>query len=512
MRLEHTIRLFFFFMLISSGLLAQKVYYSEPETDDYRQMNFEIIGRVGGNINIYRNNKNSNSIAIYDNEMKLKTKLSLDFLPDKLINVDFVAYPDAFLLFYQYQKRNVVICSVVKMNGEGKIMEEPIVIDTTHIPGFSDNSIYTILHSDDKKQIMVFKVNRRNDRIFILSMIRINPELELLKKDVLPLSVSEKEGAFTEFVIDNEGDFVFGRCTYGGNREYINRLDVVAKKAASDSFFILNIPLGNKTLDEVKIKPDNINRQFMLNSFFYKQKKGNIEGIYNLIWDKNLSMITATSNFVFNDTLRQDAKSESTPLKQVFNDYFIKQVIPKRDGGFAVLAELYYTSSRAMGWNRWDHLYGNNSSSPLDFGYYSPYNNMNNYRWWDPYNRYAGANAIRYYAENIVVLSFDKDAKLQWSDVIRKSQFDDNSDVYLSYQIFYTGSEVKFLFNQLEKRQQLLNSVTINAAGLMKREPTMKSMDRNYEFMPRYGKQVGARQIVLPCMFKNYICFALLDF
>jgi hypothetical protein len=110
------------------------------------------------------------------------------------------------------------------------------------------------------------------------------------------------------------------------------------------------------------------------------------------------------------------------------------------------------------------------------------------------------------------VMSFDNNANLQWSNVIRKSQFDDNTDVFISYQIFYTTTEVKFLLNQLERREQLLNSVGINAAGQMRRDPTLKSMDRNYEFMPRYGKQVGAKQVVLPCMYKNYICFAKIDF
>jgi hypothetical protein len=467
---------------------------------------------VGGNINIYKNYKSNNTIAVYDNEMKLKTKLRLDFLPDKLINVDFVTYTNEFWIYYQFQKKNVVYFTAVKMNGEGKVIQEPFVIDTTHIPGFSDNSIYSLVKSDDKKQIMVFKLNHRYEKKFLLTLLRYDSAMKLQKKDVLPLTVTDKEGVFTEFVIDNDGDFVFGRCARNGAQEYISKLDVVAKRANSDSFNISNVPLVDKTLDEVKLKADNINRKIILTSFYYKQKKGNIEGIYNLVWDKNIEKISANKNFVFDDTLRQDAKSDNTPIKQSFNDYFIRQVIPKRDGGFAILAELFYSTSRSSGWNRWDYLYGNNYFSPMDYGYYSPYGSMNSYRWWDPYNRYAGSNSIRYYAENVLVLSFDNNANLQWSHVIRKSQFDDNTDIFLSYQIFYTGSEVKFLFNQLDKREQLLNSVSINAAGLMKRDPTLKSMDKNYEFMPRYGKQVGARQIVLPCMFKNYICFAKLDF
>jgi hypothetical protein len=512
MRPDHTIRFILLFFLFSPGLQAQRVFYSDVEKDDYRQMNFEVIGRVGGNIHVYKNYRTNNSLSVYDNEMKLKNKVRLDFLPDKLVNVDFVAYPDAFWLFYQFQKKNVVYFNAVKMNGEGKVIQDPIQLDTTHVPGFSDNRVYSVINSDDKQHIMIFKINRRNERRYIISMLRYNADLKLQKMDVLGLDVNDREGVFTEFVMDNDGDFVFGRCARNGSHEYINKLDVVAKRASSDTFNTLNIPLSGKTLDEVKIKPDNINRKFVLTSFFYRQKKGNIEGIYNWVWDKNIGKISATSNFIFGDTIRADAKSENVPLKQAFNDYFIKQIIPKRDGGFAILAELYYSTSRNTGWNRWDYLYGYNYFSPMDYGYYSPYSSLNYYRYWDPYNRYTGLNSTRHYAENVVILSFDNTANLQWSNVIRKTQFDDNTDIFLSYQIFYSGSEVRFLFNQLERREQLLNSVSVNAAGQMKRDPTLKSLDRNYEFMPRYGKQVGAKQVVLPCMFKNYICFAKIDF
>jgi hypothetical protein len=29
--------------------------------------------------------------------------------------------------------------------------------------------------------------------------------------------------------------------------------------------------------------------------------------------------------------------------------------------------------------------------------------------------------------------------------------------------------------------------------------------------MPKYAKQVGFRQIIVPCQFRNYVCFAKID-
>ncbi len=40
-------------------------------------------------------------------------------------------------------------------------------------------------------------------------------------------------------------------------------------------------------LDELKLKVDNFNKRYLLSAFYYKQRKGNIEGLFTVIWDKS---------------------------------------------------------------------------------------------------------------------------------------------------------------------------------------------------------------------------------
>jgi len=118
---------------------------------------------------------------------------------------------------------------------------------------------------------------------------------------------------------------------------------------------------------------------------------------------------------------------------------------------------------------------------------------------------------VRYYADNIAVLSVDASGKMDWSNVIRKSQYDDNSDRYIGYGIMNTGGEIHFLFNSQEKRQMLLTDQSINPEGQVTRAPTLKNLDRGYDFMPKQAKQTGSKQIIMPCQYRNYICFAKID-
>ncbi len=75
-----------------------------------------------------------------------------------------------------------------------------------------------------------------------------------------------------------------------------------------------------------------------------------------------------------------------------------------------------------------------------------------------------------------------------------------------------TGDELHFLFNELERRNQLIADQSITWDGKLKRNPTLKSLDKGYEFMPKYAKQVSAKQIIVPCTMRNYICFAKIDY
>jgi hypothetical protein len=209
----------------------------------------------------------------------------------------------------------------------------------------------------------------------------------------------------------------------------------------------------------------------------------------------------------FYEELRKEAKGNSN-TKMAFNDYFIRNIITKRDGGFIIGSEAYYTTSRGNTWNRWNYLYGYPYMRPIDYYYYSPYYS----NWWN-YSRWNdNSSNVRYQADNIVVMSFDKNGKREWTNVITKEQFDDQTDDLISYQIMNTGGLLHILFNNMEKRIQLLNDFAISPDGKINHNPTLKNLDKGYEFMPKYAKQVSAKQIIVPCLYRNFICFAKIDY
>ncbi|MEO9021043.1 MAG: hypothetical protein ABI237_07525 [Ginsengibacter sp.] len=484
---------------------SQQITYTQPESQDSRSLDFDIIGKIQGNFLIYKSIRNNYAICSYDNSMRLLNRIDLRFMPDKVLNTDFIAYPDFAWLIYQYQKRSIVHSMAVKINGDGKLLTDPIELDTTDINFLASNKIYSTIYSEDKSKIMIYKIQRRNGKYNFTTLL-FNDSLQLLHRSRIETNYDDRKDMFSDFFVDNDGNFVFTKGNKSSTKDYMQDLSLITKAPDADSFVENAFDLSGKYLDAIRLKIDNLNRHYIINSLYYTKKRGNVEGIYTAVWDRNDSKIL-TQNFQFlGDSVRSVAKS-SSGSKSALNDYFIRDVILKKDGGFILTAEDFYSQSRSSPWDRYDYLYGYPSFSPYNYYMYSPYSYG-----YGRYPYFYNDNQQRYYYNNVLVFSMDKSGKPDWVNVISKSQYDDQTDNFLSYMIMLTGGQLHFLFNSLERRTLLLGDQSISGSGKLTRNPPLKSLDRGYQFMPRYGKQVSATESLIPCTYRNYICFAKIEF
>lgn len=507
MHLRYSV-LAFIFAVFSLPAVAQKIVYSEADDDDSRRMRFEIIGKVSGNFLVYKNTKNRNYISVYNNDMTQVARVEQDYIPDDdLVNIDFFPYADFTYLVYQYQKKRVVYCNAVKIDGNGKKISDVITLDTAHVGFSGNNKVYSVLSSEDKSKLMLFKINSKNKKNYLITTHLFDKTLNPLKKSTFAMAMNEDDDFLDEFLVDNDGDLVFVKASRNNN-ETIRESSLLYKAAQSDSLMTLAKQQENVLLDEIHMKVDNVNKRYFLTSFYYTKKRGDIEGFYFYVWDKASNAPLLRNSLVLSEDLRREAKGANSNAKTAFNDYFIRNIVIRGDGGFIINAESYYTVSRGNPWNRWNYLYGYPYSTYDYYSVYSPY-----YSSWYWRDRYNNRQNVRYNADNITILSFDKTGKLEWSNVIHKEQFDDESDDKISYQTVNTGGQIHYIFNVDEKRgAQLLNDFALSPDGQIIRNPTLKNLDKGYEFMPKYGKQVSSYQLIVPCYIRNNICFAKVEF
>lgn len=494
-------------LLIPNVLVSQRITYTEPERDDSKSTDFEIIGKIKGNYLVYKGNRSTHTVSAYDSDLKLKEKTNLSFLPERVIDAEFVCYSDFSYMIYEYQRRNTLHCMAVTLDSLGRAVGQPRELDTTSVSIFSDNKIYNLSVSEDKQKITIYKIQRKNDK-FYYTTILLNNRLELQRKSRMLLSYDDRRNTLSDFFTDNDGDFVFALGHKATLKDYIDEVSLMVKSPQSDTFTYHDIDLQKLYLDQLLLKVDNVNKRYLISSFYYNKKRGDIAGLYAAIWDGNKNIQTGNNANPFSDTLKKDARSEG-PVKMAFNNFFIRDIILKRDGGFIVAGEDYYTQSRTTPWNRMDYLYGYPYSS---YDYYNPtFYNPYRYR----YPSYYGGNNLnptRYFYDNIMVVNLDNTGKLQWNNIIHKKQYDDDTDNFLSFEVFNAGNQLHFIYNEKDRRNEMLTDLSVTPQGEVIRNPTLKSLDRGYDFMPRLGKQVSSREVIVPCYYRNYLCFARIDY
>ena len=488
---------------------GQKITYSDPDRDDPRSLSFEIIGKLGGRVLVYKNYHDLHYISVFDAEMHMVEKNRLDIANLRVQSTEFLVYPDFAYMIFQYQKRGAIYCSAIKLDASGKGIGPIIEMDSTENVNTAANSkIYTVIFSENKQKIMIFKINSKNERQHILTTSLFNSDLQLLKKSRLSINMPQRNDFLSEFTLDNDGDMVCVQASGTSSNDNINKVSLLTKPALLDTYAINELKLNGIFLDDIRIKADNINKHYLITSFVSKVRRGNIEGLYYTLWDKIQNRILLDSVTSFSEELRNDAKGEGG-AKAAFNDFFLKNIILRKDGGFIIIAESAYTSTRGSTMNRWDYLYGSPYWSPTD--YYTSRNSVGNYPW-GYYNNPNNSVQTRYFADNIAAISFEPNGKLEWSNVIRKSQFDDNTDNFIGYGLLNSGDQLHFMFNIQEKRTQMLSDQSIAPNGQIDRSPTFKNMDKGYDFMPRHAKQIGQRLAIVPCQYRGFTCFAKIEF
>lgn len=496
------------FIIVILYSSAQKITYTQPDKDDVRSVDFDIVGKLNTHYLFYKHVRSSHNITVYDNDMKLIDKVNMDFLPDRLINSDLVTYKDYFYFIYQYQKRNIVSCMAARIGADGKIQGQPILLDTTQISFFASNKIYNLLYSEDKQKIAIYKINSKDEQKYIFTCDLFDASLNNLSKYTTTIAMQAHNDFLTEFTLDNSGTIAFVKASGNSETNNLQNIYLLVKDPGLDQIDIYPVVTEKIYINDIRVKADNLNNHFLVAGFYSKQKRGNIDGLYCALFSKISKQIITSKQTPFNDQLKSNAKSEGAS-RAAFDDFFLQNIVMRKDGGFAIASESAYSSSHGVYNNRWDNIYGSpywsNSNYYLygsPFGYYYP--------WLNPYGGLG--QSTRYFADNIAVMSFDSSANMEWASVIPKSQYDDNTDNFIGYGTYITSDAVNFLFNEFEKRTLLLQSESVDPTGKVTLNPTFKELDKGYQFMPRYAKQVSSREILIPCQYRNYLCFAKIEF
>jgi len=518
------------FTLLSAALYAQSITYADITKGDAERMNFEILGKGADNYLVYKEVKGKHRISVYDHNMELREDIPITALPKQstLLDISFYSGGRNNYLLYQYQEGDIVYLKALQIEANGRILSEPVLLDTTMIAYRTENKIYSTISSNDNSKLMAFKINKRDRSLFHITTLLFDESLQPINESRFSVPMEYKGDYLTGHSIANDGSYAFVKYHRQANGNIVEA-SLIEKPANSDEYAEHKLNVGDLFLDDIKLMTDDMNGRYLLSSFYSTRKRGDIEGLYVYGIQKNSGNILFEKTTLFNDELKRKAKGKSG--RNAFNNFFINNIIVHGDGGFTVASEALYNTDN---WDRWGFWGGPYWGSSLGWGGWGPGWGWGWGRWgsWWPYSYYSpffyrsywwgwgpgwawggpgwGGGSRQFNAGNVAVISFDSEGNKTWDNVIVKSQSESNTDGSISYQVMPGNRSMSFLMNNPGKTSDLENIIINNDGTVIQGQP-IKAKDKRIDFMPKYGKRTGAKEIIIPYSYKSNISFAKIE-
>lgn len=504
--------------LFSFSASAQELFYSPAESGIDNLLKYEAVGRVGKHILIYRELKGQHVISVFSNNMNLVRKVELSIFPKDVLAVDFVNLGTKANVIYQYMLKNKLFMAYASIDEEGKVASDPILLDSVVIENIAEFPLFQVVVNPTKTMFMLIYLQQASESLTRISTSLYHNRLELIERSTLLVSTPDGSDMLSQFEMDYEGNLVFLRNVLGDGSIVLSRSDILVKPKGVDDVKNATIQFNKIGIKDLKIAIDYKNSRVVAASIFTGGKKGYAQGIFSLVVDLQTGNVSHWHQEFFSDSLRKELKVKHTADSRIFDEYFLDEIIPYTNGGFALLLEHRTTEGNRGLMNDNRSLFksdplpprvvynGNTDDGPLFTTVGSPY-----LQFQIPVESSA-RSYIRNTAGNMVVFSLSSESELQDVQVLRKKQEEDRTSHLISYALIKSGSGIKFLYNEKEKPEMSLRSASFIPGERVRRNPAIKGSIPNMRFLPRYATQISANECIIPCIKSNYGSFARIVF
>jgi hypothetical protein len=462
---------------------AQQINYSAYQPYDIRNSDMSVVGKVNGKLYTFRSLNSEYFLDAYNSDMSIQATVILDFFPEKIENIQFIPFEQQMIVLYQAVDGTQITQYAALLDDHGRLLKGPLKIDVKKSGFFGSNNreYFATAVSEDRKQIVVYNTKTKRKNITFTTYWLDPLQLKITKRQKLSFDGGEYI-THGKGMISNAGRFYLPVYSQIGNRNFSDEYELLSIKQEDPGFKTIGLPLNDNYLEYPYQRIDNINNKIYVGAFFSTQKNGNNDGAIAAAYDMNTDSLQYIKSIPFNEQLR--AETGIRRKQKALNEFKINQLIIKNDGGFVLIAEESYMTTR-------------NSYLP-GMGFYSFY-----------YSPMMTQSIREYHFNDIIALSYNANGEMEWHSIIHKEQYSqEDGGIFSSYTMLNTGGGLGFLFNDFDTRRSRIQLSSIDASGKISNGFMDTGSNDDPDWLPRMGKQVDSREIVVPCLHKKQICFA----
>lgn len=479
----------FFWTTLGNEARAQEVFLSKEQKFTFKDGDYSVLGWCGQRLYTYRASKEGYYLDGFNDSMRLMATVALDFFPKKIYETRFIVSGDKILVLFQAIQSNVLVQYAALLDDRAMLLQKPIAIDSVKTAWMaSDRKYFDYVISADRSRVMLYRSsNRGSDKKVQFHNVLLDNGLNILSRNA-PSLISKERLNIGSTVLGNDGSLFLHVSDGNNDRQFSDGSWLLRLRPGAGDFDTLSMPLERRYLSGALLKLDDAEQKLLMAAFYSNKKSGNTEGLFYATLDASRFELTESKALHFDERMRQS--TEDRNKKKAFDDYVVRDIILKNDGGFLAVAESFYITSR---------------SSSFNGGYYGYYS------WYGaPYSR---TYTTEYNYGDIMVLNYDAQGQMDWSRFVRKYQYSQEDEgIFSSYAQLNSGGSLVFLYNDFTGKKPGLSLVGIDNQGESQFKKWTGGPATKGDWMPRFAKQIGLRELLVPVLQNNSLWFARIAF
>ncbi len=460
------------FIMVSLPLFGQEIVVSEEVSlkNDYA---YEVIGKLDGNILLFRDMQNQFEVQAFDEELRLKWQRVLNLEKRNADVIAVVPGDTSFHVIFGYRLKGDYYLKHNHYDPKVRVIDSTTisVIEKLY---FAPRFQYTI--SEDKTKILLYRSDKEVE--IQVGVYDVYQQEMLWRKQVVFQNGSARRD-FRQMLVSDAGD-MFLIMDHERNSRRHKEFGVIRVNAEDRVMRKRNIVLDNYNAYDIHAVYDNVNKNLAMAGLYSEKSMGKSLGLY--LFTMGLHDKDADLHLIpFEQEMLEEIHGKEVSASKGLSDFLVKDIIFRQDGGLLLIAEMHKEYSRRP-----------NISGRGD---------------------YSRGGWVDYYLEDVLVFSVNPDGTDQWNTVLHKKQYSqDDNGIYSSFFVFKTPEKIHLLYNDEIRQENTVSEYVIRGNGFYKRNSVFSTNYQRLKMRFRDGLQIAYNSCIVPSERSNRLNLVRITF
>ncbi len=469
---------------------GQVLTVSESEKLSSNFLNYRVLGKNTSGVLIYKHKREREMIEIYDQNMALIRRKTLESSLQPVESVNVLLVEDGSVLHFYVHKTKRVHYLFAQAMDEGLLDKNPPqLLDSVDRREDGNWDEFMIRLSEDRSQVLVFRQSLKGAQSTGVLMRLFDTELRERWLDELSFDDIEKDMVLSDAFISNGGDVCIVQIRdLSKLRPESFPHAIIHMRPADFGVFrklaMTESPEGR--IREMAFSWDSRNNRIIGAGFFAESNRSFSSGLYFISASASGEWVARQftpfhPDFIKSLSTRTSRKRDEIPV------YNIQEIVARSDGGALLVAEYIHETSESYEYTDYDPYYG---------GYRTSTRYIN-------YHEY----------EDIMLLMLEPDGMLAWEEIIRKKQVSrEDRGRNSSFAMLNAHRQLFFIFNEDISYNTNVLQYNMDTRGKVNRSSMFNANSKELMLVPRRARQISGNEIVIPSIYKNNLAFVKLSY